>query len=165
MPKSDEVFGVADRKVSMEEIFGVDPEASEDKGMGPLPPGMFDGMLSKESAGEPTAEEMEKAAEAVKFGKYVKVKDYHVKTFDLSNADEADLYRQEILRIYMAQAERRCLMQHLEKKLVTDRPPRMVVHMEWYEYELGIKDYTGAYEKKHSKVTGDGKPVSGRRRT
>ena len=120
MPKSDEMFGMSDI----------------------LPPGMFPGITSMGGMNEPTADDMEAAMKKVRYGKYTKVKAFHAETFDLSDPKSKKRYVQEILEIYMAKAEQRGVISHMEKKLLMhEGAPKMIVHIEWYEYMYGIKDY------------------------
>ena len=125
MPNSDEFFGVKD----------------DEKSRGALPPGMFPDMAAPFGS-EPTPEDMEKAADAVRYSKITKVKEFHVGTYDLSRPDDLAAYKTDYVAMYVAIATKTGVLAHMEKKLlVIEGKPRMVVHMEWYEYQLEVTDH------------------------
>lgn len=150
MPTSDAFFGVEEPKAG--------------KGMSDLlPPGMFNDMYAAGKSAEPTAEEMEAAAEAVRYSKIVKVKEFHVATYDLSDPEDLKNYKQDVVQIYRLIAERRGVISYNEKRLVVPpgAKPRMIVHIEWYEYMLSITDHMmkgqdNGKKKRSSKKVGNG---------
>jgi len=166
MPSSDEMFG--GRNNGMLSSFGAmmeDPTSPARPGMPPAPPtggfmrepsGMMPGTTARGVGGEPTAEDMEKAADAVRFSKTVKVKDVHVRTFDLSKSDDVAEYRKTYLEIYAGIALRKFMVVTNEKLHIPClKNPRWVVHMEWVEYELEVVDHTMKRKPEPNMETGD----------
>jgi hypothetical protein len=90
---------------------------------------------------EPTPEQMEKAAEAVRFSKTVRVTDIQVRTFDLSNEEQVEQYRDTYLEVYEKVSLAKALITVKERVQVNDPQPRWIVHLEWVEYELNVKDH------------------------
>jgi hypothetical protein len=92
--------------------------------------------------GEPTPEEMEKAAEAVRFSKVVKIQKCHVKTFDFSDAKQVEEYQKTYLELYQKASESKVLITVNERQFINDvQNPRWVLHMEWLEYDMQKKDH------------------------
>ena len=114
-----------------------------------LPAGMFDKEFSAGKHGEPTPEDMEAAAEAVRYEKIVEVKEFHVGTYDLSDKASLAEYKRDVVVLYKLQREKRGVISFLEKKFIMhEGKPKMTVHMEWYEYNLKVTDHmTGRHFK------------------
>ena len=103
---------------------------------------LFPGVKSMGKLGEPTAEDIEKEMEKVRYSKIVKVKAVHVKTFDFSNPGHVKAYTQLYVDLYKLAAESKILFTTKEKKFINDTTnPRWVVHLEWLEYDLEVKDF------------------------
>ena len=134
-----------------------------------LPAGMFDKEFSAGKHGEPTPEDMEAAAEAVRYEKIVEVKEFHVGTYDLSDKASLAEYKRDVVVLYKLQREKRGVISFLEKKFIMhEGKPKMTVHMEWYEYNLKVTDHmTGRHfktaaefsEHKHEEAGRGGKKV------
>jgi hypothetical protein len=140
MAKSDDVFGIG----------GGDPNTALAQLMGD--PGMFPNITSMGRQSEPTPEDMEKGAEDARYQKIVKIKRFHVNTWDLSDPEQLKKYQVHIVMLYMAMNEKRAVMNHLEKKmLLTDGKPKMCVHMEWYEYDMETTDHMTGKKYKTAK--------------
>ena len=130
MPSSDEMFGIGQS--------GIKQPMMTDQ----MPPGMFGEAYSAGKMNEPTPEEMEMAAEAVRYSKVVKVKEFHVGTFDLSDPVDLAAYKKMVVQVYQVMAEKKGVISYNEKKLIIhEGKPKMVVHMEWYEYTLKVTDH------------------------
>lgn len=146
-----------------DELFGIEP-GKPGQGMSEtLPAGMFNDMYAAGKSAEPSAEEMEAAAEAVRFSKIVRVKEFHVATYDLSDPEDLKKYKLDVVLIYQLMAERRGVISFNEKRLVVTpgSKPRMIVHIEWYEYQLSITDHMmkgqdNGKKKRNSKKMGNG---------
>lgn len=132
MPGSSEIFGTGDSH-----------NKSVNLGMSDiLPPGMFSDFSKIAGKGiEPTPEEIEAAAEAARYNKTVVIKEFHANTFDLSDKNDLESYKNEIVKIYEAMKLKCGVISYNEKKLiVVNGKPRMVVHIEWYEYNMKVSD-------------------------
>jgi hypothetical protein len=91
---------------------------------------------------EPTAEEMEKGMEAVKYSKIINVAGVFVKTFDLSDEKQAAEYTKLYTRLYQKHAEKSILITDKDKRFVSDvNGARWLIHLEWLEYDLIVKDH------------------------
>lgn len=100
------------------------------------------GLPSMQRDGEPTPEDMEKAAEAVRFSKVVKVQNIHVKTFDFSDAKQVEEYQKTYLKLYQQASESKVLITVNERQFINDiNNPRWVLHLEWIEYDMQKKDH------------------------
>jgi hypothetical protein len=100
------------------------------------------GLPSMQRDGEPTPEEMEKAAEAVRFSKVVKVQDIHVETYDFSKKKDVEAYRKKYVELYQKASLSQVLITVNERQFINDiNNPRWVLHLEWIEYALQKKDH------------------------
>jgi hypothetical protein len=118
---------------SSAEMFGTEgPE-------GVLPKGMFDGITSRNYGFEPTAEEMEKQMEAVRYNKIVKMIKYGVKTFDLSCSEQVEEFRELYMNLYNKAAGGAVVIHILERQFVAELRG-WLVHVEWSEYEFKKED-------------------------
>lgn len=100
------------------------------------------GFPSMGAEGEPTAEDIEKQMEAVRFSKVVKVIACGVETFDLSKAEDVKHYKELYLELYSKSSEGKVLIQTNEKQFIPcPVNPRWLRHLEWLEYDLEVKDY------------------------
>jgi hypothetical protein len=100
------------------------------------------GLPSMQRDGEPTPEEMEKAAEAVRFSKVVKVQDIHVETYDFSDKKQVQAYRKKYVELYELASLSKVLITVNERQFINDiQNPRWVLHLEWIEYALQKKDH------------------------
>lgn len=130
MPSSDDMFGGGQSSVKQ-------PMMTDH-----MPPGMFNEAYAAGKMTEPTPEEMEDAANAVRYSKVVKVKEFHVGTFDLSDVKDLEAYKAMVVQVYQIMAEKRGVISFNEKKLIVhEGKPKMIVHMEWYEYTLKVTDH------------------------
>jgi len=87
----------------------------------------------------PTAEDIEKAREAVLLKKTVRLKSYHVRTFDFSN--EADtLHYEELIRELFDKAQLRLVHITVHDRRFVDMPvPKWLAMLQWYDLELVVK--------------------------
>ena len=100
------------------------------------------GFPSMGKLGEPTAEDMEKGMEQVRYSKVVKVQAVHVRTFDFSNPGHVKSYEELYVDLYAKAAKKQIYIKTMDKQFVNDPTnPRWVLHLEWMEYELQVKDY------------------------
>jgi hypothetical protein len=137
-----------------DEFFGVGQKPQSGMMMSDqLPAGMFDNAYAAGRMGEPAPEEVEAAMKAVRFSKVIKVKEFHAKTFDLSVPAQMEEYRREIVTLYNVMAEKRGVVSYNEKKLhMVHDMPKMIVHLEWYEYELSVTDHMMKLDKAGKKA-------------
>jgi hypothetical protein len=105
-------------------------------------PGIGPEMRSMGAPGEPTADDMEKQMEAVRFTKKVLIKDVQVRTYNLSNPKDVEDYRETYLKLYQMVAEGKIMFKSFEKKFVSDAEgSRWLLHLEWLEYDLKVTDH------------------------
>jgi hypothetical protein len=130
-----------------ENIFS-NPFAGEDKGSQKSFADMMDfgssvpGLPSMQKDGEPTAAEMEEAAEAVRYSKVVKVQDIKVETFDMSNPGHVKRYREIYKELYGLASESKILITVNERQFINCvTNPRWVLHLEWIVYDMQKKDH------------------------
>jgi hypothetical protein len=89
---------------------------------------------------EPDAKDMEDAAKAVAYDKYVKVTGYNVKTFDMNKSGDCDAFEKLILELYMKLQRKEIFLTCHERHFVPSLGT-WLVHMEWYSFKLEqIKD-------------------------
>ena len=112
-----------------------------------LPPPMFPN-LSRDYGFEPSAEEMEKAAEAARFKKTVKITGYHIKTFDLSLEPQAEAFSKLYMEIYAKAAGGEVVIHMMDRKFVENPSPRWLIHLEWSEYEMTKTDMAAPEQPK-----------------
>jgi len=152
MPSSDEMFGTmggAGLPGTLGEMLGpapsrptMPPRPPTDTFMRP-PAGPMPGVAARGVPGEPTPEDMEKAANDVRFSKTVRIKDIHVRTYDLNKPEDVKEYRKTYLEIYAGIARAKFMVVTNEKiHIPCLKNPRWVVHMEWVEYDLEVTDHT-----------------------
>jgi hypothetical protein len=113
-----------------------------------LPPPMFPN-LSRNYGFEPSAEELDKAAEAVKYDKLVKITGYKIHTFDLSQPEQAERYAALYMELYSKAKSGAIVIHVMDRKFVEAPSPRWLIHVEYSEYELKKTDVTA--EKKNEK--------------
>ena len=119
-------------------------------------PGLPAEMRALGAGGEPTAEDIEKNMEAVRFDKKVLVKDVQVRTWDLSDEKQVDDYRETYLKLYAKVSENKILIKQMDKQFINDgERSRWILHMEWIEYDLKVTDY----QMKRDKDDAPGAPV------
>jgi len=100
------------------------------------------GIPSMGMPGEPTAEEMEKQMEAVRYSKIVKLLDCCVETFDFSKSEDVTRYRKLYKELYVKAAEGSVFIKINERQFIScPSNPRWVHHLEWLEYELEVTDH------------------------
>lgn len=100
------------------------------------------GIPSMGATGEPTAEDIEKQMEAVRFSKVVKVQDCFVETFDFSKKDDVERYRALYKDLYAKTSEGKVFIKCNERQFIScPTNPRWVLHMEWLEYDLQVTDH------------------------
>jgi hypothetical protein len=88
----------------------------------------------------PDPEDMERAAEAVRFNKTVNFKSYNVRTFDTSTPKQRKEYATLMLELHKGiQASTHVVWYHDRKFVETDKGPRWLVHIEWAEFELKVE--------------------------
>lgn len=108
-------------------------------GMSSMTGSMFSFGGSPLTAGNPTPEEMEKAAQAVLYNKTVVFKDIDIHTYDLSNNKDVKAYASQLKLLYKGVQARTHVILHHEKRFVEGDNPRWLAHLEWAEYELKVK--------------------------
>ena len=100
---------------------------------------MFGSFNSDYGIEQPTAADMEKSEEAIRFKKTVKVKDIRVETYDLSDPKQVAKYRKDRKHIMDGLIAKKLAVMFSDKRFVESIPGYMA-HMEWVEYELNVKE-------------------------
>jgi hypothetical protein len=85
----------------------------------------------------PSAEEMEKAMEAVQFDKVVKIQSIEVRTFDLADEKEAAAYTKTRKEVMEGMQRNEVAMIFADRQFV-ESIPGWIVHMEWIEFKLKV---------------------------
>ena len=87
----------------------------------------------------PTPEEMAKAREAVLMSKTVKLKEFRVQLFDLSNEVERTAYEDLIELLYEKTQLREIQVTTHDRRFVELPTPKWLVMLQWFELELAVK--------------------------
>jgi len=85
----------------------------------------------------PSAEEMERAREAVQFDKVVKLKDVTVRTYDLSDDKQVEQYTKDRKYVMVGMQKNELSLLFADHRFVESIPGYMA-HMEWIEFELKV---------------------------
>jgi hypothetical protein len=89
----------------------------------------------------PQAEDMESAMRAARYSKTVRLKEFHVERYDLSDERDRERYRKDYVALYTGHQEQRAMVMSVERVTRADANPTVVVFMEWMEYDLDVKDH------------------------
>ncbi len=111
--------------------------------------GMFPRLKSSGLLGEPSAEEMEKQAEAARYSKIVLLKGVHVKSFNLSLKPDEEAYTKLYTELYAKSQKAEVLIKDYQKEFINHAgtAPYYLVHLEWWEYELEVTDHMKGQEE------------------
>jgi hypothetical protein len=110
---------------------------------GEQPPSMFPILESMGLDGEPTAEDIERQAEAVRHEKHVMIEDICVRTFRFDDPDQVAQYTELYKELYNGVKRSLIHIKHIEKTYV-DHPgtvPYYLMHIEWWVYSMTKKDH------------------------
>ncbi len=91
----------------------------------------------------PSAEEMEKAMQAVQFDKVVKFKSVEVRTYNLSDKAETKKYTADRKKVMEGMQQNNIALLYANRHFV-ETIPGYITHMEWVEFELKVDPVTPA---------------------
>ena len=99
---------------------------------------MFTKLMEGDSYPQPGIEDMERAAEAVRFNKTIKFKSYNVKTFDTSDTKQQKEYAKLMMVLQQGIQASTHVMWYQDRRFV-EASKAWLVHLEWAEYELKVE--------------------------
>ena len=92
---------------------------------------------------EPNIEEMEAAAEAVRFNKTITYKSYNVKTFDTSKTKDRNAYAKLMMDLQKGVQANTHVVWYQDRKFVETQGSTStgtwLIHIEWAEFELKVE--------------------------
>ena len=119
-------------------------------GQGGIGESMFPNMTAGPTR-DPTPEEMEKAMEAVKYDKVVRLKKLNIKTYHLWDEEDTQQYVADRLAIMQGMQRNDMALLSADRQFVED-VPGYIAHMEWVEFDLEV----GAVKPVDGAEQGDG---------
>jgi hypothetical protein len=99
--------------------------------------------LGVNSPMEPNIEDMEAAAEAVRFNKTITYKSYNVKTFDTAKTKDRNAYAKLMMELQKGVQANTHVVWYQDRRFVepkdTTSTGTWLVHIEWGEFELKVE--------------------------
>lgn len=88
---------------------------------------------------KPAAEDMEEQAQRMMYNKVVKIKSFHVDTYDLGKPSRAKAYAKVMETLYTGVTARTHVILFNDRHFVdNDDKPRWIAHIEWAVFELKV---------------------------